>query len=213
MTPMRCDFAIVDDDRAAAASWAMNLLSRTDVVILDLETCGLYEMAHICEIAIIRPDGSELLNTRVRPAIPIPADATAIHGISDSDVAQAPSIHLIAHGLNALLDGVQTIVTYNASFDRGAMDLSLTAGDIHPDWKRWAASWQWQCAMNRYAEWYGDWSDYHGNYRYQPLNGGHNALADCRACLNRIRQMAGEAPLTWTISDSLKTAARPTFPS
>jgi DNA polymerase III subunit epsilon len=188
----------IRSDQAAAAEWARDLLSRKDWVILDTETCGLYEMAHICEIAIIRPDGSELLNTRVRPAIPIPPEATAIHGITDDQVAAAPTIGVVAGRLTALLEGVNIIVTYNAEFDWRALVRSLAAGG-DSDWRGWTEQWRWQCAMTWYSQWYGDW--WAGRYRYQRLDGVHSALEDCRACLQRIQQMAGD---DWATLDTEK---------
>lgn len=44
--------------------------------------------------------------------------------------------------------------------------------------------------MERYAEYYGDWNDYHESYRWQPLNGGHRALGDAQAALKRLHKMA-----------------------
>ncbi|MFE7243986.1 hypothetical protein [Streptomyces sp. NPDC057580] len=44
--------------------------------------------------------------------------------------------------------------------------------------------------MIPYSNWVGDWSGYWGNYSWQPLNGGHRALGDCRAVLDRLRTMA-----------------------
>ncbi|MFE6365904.1 hypothetical protein ACFVP3_38810 [Streptomyces sp. NPDC057806] len=45
--------------------------------------------------------------------------------------------------------------------------------------------------MIPYSDWVGDWSDYWGNNRWQPLNGGHRALGDCRAVLDCLRVMGG----------------------
>ena len=51
-----------------------------------------------------------------------------------------------------------------------------------------------QCAMEQWAIWCGNYSEYHGSYKWQKLNGGHRALDDCRACLALLHQMA--APIT-----------------
>lgn len=55
----------------------------------------------------------------------------------------------------------------------------------------------WQCAMQRYAEYAGRWSDRHGHFMWQPLPregrsrfAKHQALDDCRATLDLIRRMA-----------------------
>lgn len=59
----------------------------------------------------------------------------------------------------------------------------------------WVARVDWQCAMLQYSCYVGDWSDYHRDYRYQPLWGGHRAIEDCRACLRVVQRMAA-TPLT-----------------
>lgn len=53
----------------------------------DLETTGKeIETARIVEIAIRSSDGATLLDTRINPGIPIEAEATEVHGITDDDV-------------------------------------------------------------------------------------------------------------------------------
>ena len=71
--------------RAQAIEEARRLL-KSDPVILDTETTGLGQNAQICEIAMLLADGALVLNTRVRPTIPISAEATGVHGITDADV-------------------------------------------------------------------------------------------------------------------------------
>ncbi|BFO18179.1 hypothetical protein SHKM778_45670 [Streptomyces sp. KM77-8] len=45
--------------------------------------------------------------------------------------------------------------------------------------------------MLPYSEWFGDWSDYWGNYAWQPLCGGHHrVLPDCRAVVDLLKGMA-----------------------
>lgn len=48
----------------------------------------------------------------------------------------------------------------------------------------------WHCLMERYSEWDGEWSDYYGNYRWQPLGGSHRALGDSLAALSCLNRMA-----------------------
>jgi hypothetical protein len=48
-----------------------------------------------------------------------------------------------------------------------------------------------ECAMKRYAEFYGDWRGQQRGFRWQPLQGGnHRALGDCLATLEVIKKMA-----------------------
>ena len=78
------------------------------VAFLDLETTGLNRSKdRIVELALLmlHPDGRvEERVRRFNPEIPIPAEASAVHGIRDDDVAgEAPFKHR-ARSLAALLD-------------------------------------------------------------------------------------------------------------
>lgn len=66
----------------------------------DLETTGPDpQTARIVEIAIVqlKPDGASTeWSSRINPGIPIPPEATAIHGIADADVADKPTFAQMA---------------------------------------------------------------------------------------------------------------------
>ena len=68
-------------------------------------------------ITVLTPDGTVLLDTLVRPIESIPADATAIHGISAATVAGAPPFPDLYPQLRALL-AQRTIVPYKAPTQR-----------------------------------------------------------------------------------------------
>lgn len=179
------------NDQEQAADWARKLLARNDVVILDTETTGLHGNAEIVQIAIIDISGTVLLDTLVKPFRSIPSDATHIHGITDVMVDSAPTFDILAPQLRELLSGL-TCVVYNAAFDERMLEQSARARDLTYEVPIFAADYT--CAMEMYSQWIGYWSNYHHNYRWQPLPGGdHSALGDCRACLAVLRQMAGEA--------------------
>lgn len=78
------------------------------LAILDLETTGLSPAAdRIVELAVLRisPGGDVLERVRrFDPEIPIPPEATAVHGITDEDVAGKPPFAARARSLAALLD-------------------------------------------------------------------------------------------------------------
>jgi len=91
------------------------------LVFLDTETTGTNSRSdRIIEIACVKvhPDGRrEDWVRRFQPGIPIPAVSTAIHGISDADVASAPRFREAARELAAFLDGCD-LAGYNiAGFD------------------------------------------------------------------------------------------------
>jgi len=73
------------------------------IIFFDLETTGTdHAKDRIVELAMVKlhPNGTrENMVKRVNPGIPIPKESTAIHGISDEDVKDAPSFRQIAHGL------------------------------------------------------------------------------------------------------------------
>jgi DNA polymerase-3 subunit epsilon len=78
------------------------------LAFLDLETTGLSTVSdRIIELALIRvtPQGDVLERVRrFNPGIPIPPEATAIHGITDQDVADKPPFSARARSLAELLD-------------------------------------------------------------------------------------------------------------
>jgi len=79
------------------------------LVFFDLETTGLdLKQDRIIELAIIKlvPDGGVLeRERRFNPGMPIPAEATAVHGITDADVVDELPFCRTAHNLADLLDG------------------------------------------------------------------------------------------------------------
>ncbi|HKD19066.1 MAG TPA: 3'-5' exonuclease [Thermoanaerobaculia bacterium] len=79
------------------------------LVVYDTETTGTNaRFDRIIEIACLKihPDGRrEQFVRRLNPGIPIPPTSTAIHGITDADVAEAPRFREVAAELAAFLDG------------------------------------------------------------------------------------------------------------
>ena len=73
------------------------------LAFFDLETTGIDPLRDkIVEIAVVRvlPGGATAgLTRRVHPGRPIPAEATAVHGIRDEDVAGAPPFRDLAREL------------------------------------------------------------------------------------------------------------------
>ena len=77
------------------------------LAIVDLETTGV-NVGHdrIVEISIVKvyPDGTrEIFTQRINPGIPIPPASTAIHGISDEDVKDAPTFAEVGHKIAHIL--------------------------------------------------------------------------------------------------------------
>jgi DNA polymerase-3 subunit epsilon len=85
----------------------MSLDLQRPLAFFDLETTGTDPARDkIVEISILKIEpggGRESATRRINPERPIPKEASAIHGISDADVALAPTFGLVARELLALL--------------------------------------------------------------------------------------------------------------
>ena len=97
------------------------------LAVFDIESTGVVpQRDRIVELAVIRidPDGSIRKTVRrLNPQIPIPAGATAVHGISDADVAECPSFADIAEKLYAFLDSSDFYSTPVKKEDRSLMNV------------------------------------------------------------------------------------------
>lgn len=79
------------------------------LAFLDIEATGIMPRSdRIIDLAIVKilPGGQRSVHKfRVHPGIPIPAESTRIHGISDADVAACPSFAAVAGQVAEALDG------------------------------------------------------------------------------------------------------------
>lgn len=180
--------SFLGEARGEATAWAQQILAE-GFVLLDTETTGLDTNAEIVQMAIIDASGAVLLDSLVLPSY-FPEsyrEAERIHGISRERLTGAPTILDLWPQILAILDGAPNIVVYNADFDFRLLSQSLAARGV----RLYQPNWRIHCAMEMYAQWWGEYSDFHGSFRWQRLVGGdHTALGDCRATLERIKVMA-----------------------
>ena len=87
----------------------MKLNLKRPIVFFDLETTGVDTAKdRIVEVSMIKimPDGEEIVRTRrINPQMHIPEQATAIHGITDDDVKDAPTFAQVAKSMAQFIDG------------------------------------------------------------------------------------------------------------
>lgn len=87
----------------------MQLSLKNPIAFFDLETTGInISNDRIIEISILRvqPSGEETVFTsKVNPEMPIPAETTLIHGISDEDVKDQPTFKEIGKKINEIMKG------------------------------------------------------------------------------------------------------------
>ncbi len=180
--------------RRQAIQWAQNL-SRRQYFVLDTETTGLSATDEIVQIGIVDSDGRTVLNQLVKPTIPIPSGASAIHGVYDRDVAGAPSFKQIYIQLSALLAG-QVVVAYNMDFDWRMLQQTAARYRL-PDLRMGKRD----CAMKQYARFKGVRHANGRNYTWHKLGNAlrqegllvakaHDALDDARMTLALINKMA-----------------------
>lgn len=87
------------------------------MIYIDTETTGLSRSDEIIEMAVISDSGEVLFNSLIKPTQPIPAEATAIHGITDNDVIGAPVWSDIHSKVVHLLESADCVIAYNSNFD------------------------------------------------------------------------------------------------
>lgn len=166
----------------------MPLTLKRPLLFFDIEATGLdTSRDRIVELSYIKvsPDGSEEVQTmRFNPTIPISAEATAVNGITDEDVAQCPTFADKAAELARVFSGcdiagynsnhfdvpmlVEEFIRAGVEFDVSACNLVDVQGIYHKMEKRTlAAAYQFYC--------------------HKDLENAHTAMADTRATLEVLR--------------------------
>ncbi|HET6238076.1 MAG TPA: 3'-5' exonuclease [Acetobacteraceae bacterium] len=69
------------------------------------------------EIGVVDGAGAVLFQSLINPGMPIPSAASAVHGMTDDMVRDAPAVDAVAAALRALLIADGEAVIYNAEFD------------------------------------------------------------------------------------------------
>jgi len=172
--------------RNASIEEAREWLADPDCLILDTETTDLD--GEVVQVAIMDMQGLLVFLSLVKPLEAISAGAQAVHGISLEMVERAPTWAELFPVVNLILKD-RKLIAYNASFDERML--------FNSGWRRDLPGVQaksWFCAMILYAQFVGEWNDYHGSFRWQKLPGGdHTAQGDCLATLKVIQEMANSA--------------------
>jgi DNA polymerase III epsilon subunit-like protein len=167
-------------------------------VVLDLETTGANphgKDTEIVDIAIVDEDGIPLVSTLIKPALSIPEEVTAIHGITDEMVKDAPTFQEMYPQIVQALAG-KDIVIYNADYDSYLLDnLIIRSGLDLPRFENW-------CLMRAYAD-YKKRPGAYGNYKWIKLQeacelekvvltDAHRALGDTLATYGLLKALAGK---------------------
>ncbi len=166
----------------------MQLNLKKPIVFFDLETTGV-DITHdrIVEISIIKvlPTGEEQEKTRrINPGIPIPAEATAVHGITDADVASEPSFKQIARSLAKELTGCDLAGFNSNRFDIPMLDQEFQRAGVKFDFSK-SRFVDVQTIFHKKEQ-----RTLVAAYRFycgKELDGAHSANADTRATLEVLK--------------------------
>lgn len=184
----------ISDQRQAletAAAWVQN-----GAVVIDTETTDLDSSARLVSLAIVDLAGNVLFNEVLNPGIPCPAEATAIHGITNERLEAARTVWEAWPEICGILSG-KPVLSYNADFDIRILAQTAIALELKvPGTKSF------DCIMETYAAYNGEWDDRHNHYRWLklvdaakdlaiPTQGMHSALGDAQLARQIVLRMAG----------------------
>lgn len=160
----------------------MKLNLKKPIVFFDLETTGVdVTNDHIVEISLIKvlPSGEEIEKTRrINPGVKIPPEATAVHHITDEDVADAPTFKQIARSLANEMNGCDIAGFNSNKFDIPMLDQEFQRAGIKFDFSK-ARMIDVQTIFHKKEQ-----RTLVAAYRFycgKELDGAHSANADTRA--------------------------------
>lgn len=179
---------------------------RSDYVIIDTETTGLSKRDEIIEIAIINMRGEVLLDTLVKPSIPISPEVTKINHITNDMVANAPAWCDVFPKVHAIIR-MHKWLAWNSGFDARMLDQTCSYTEIYDNKSPCVAS----LITSRihtshidakavYDQWYGEFDEKRKAFKRQSLTtaasrhgvsveGAHRALADCQMVLGVLQKV------------------------
>jgi DNA polymerase-3 subunit epsilon len=134
-------YAAEQDEYWQATCHGAAQLLALNPLFIDTETTGLDSESEIIEIAVLDRDGNALLETLVKPMKEVPPEATAIHGLGNAELMNAPTWPDVTRQLTGLLYG-RVLIAHNAEFDMRMVEQSSRRHGLPPP-----ASDRWTCTM------------------------------------------------------------------
>jgi len=180
-------------DEGRKATIAYELLQRNPL-FLDTETTGLGPTAEAIEIGLVDAKEEIIYTVYLKPTIAIEAGATAVHGLQQSDVSQAPSWPQIVSQLREAI-GTRPLIIFNAPFDIRILKQTAAA---HGDPATWLDELEVHCAMKLAAGYFGATNRYGGISLFDAaykagvewIDKAHSASEDARVTAAVINHIA-----------------------
>lgn len=178
----------------AARKWACERLVDASTVILDLESTGLLREdpeTEIAQICILDIHGRPLFSMLLKPSQPMSEKVIGIHKITNEQVINQPLFPQVAKMISFVLKD-KHVIAWNMEFDWVLLTHMFKKYEL-PKPEVAGLS----CAMDRYSEWCGEWSQKKSGFKWQRLPNflgeeTHDAQVDCRNTLKAMQKMAGE---------------------
>lgn len=181
------------------------------ISLFDTETTGFpRDGARIVEVGVARFEEYKCVHrwgSLINPGVPIPAKVSKIHGITDADVANAPTfLEVLPYLLNATHGAWPA--AYNASFDRQMWDIELSHAKIDPpSHPMFDKEMRWLDPLTWVRQIDGPWA---GNKLTEacarwkvPLDSAHRALHDAEASGRLLYEVGKQMPRV-TMSELLR---------
>ncbi|MBK8562479.1 MAG: 3'-5' exonuclease [Saprospiraceae bacterium] len=179
------------------------------IIFFDLETTGTNTAQdRILQIGAvkIKVDGQrEEKNVLLNPGIPIPAGATAVHGISDEDVKDAPYFRQVAKSFAQWLSGCD-LAGYNSdNFDVPMLveEFARVGIDFPEAGTRFLDILKIERNVNSHRL-----EETYQRYTGQSLDGAHDALSDIRATVTIFQKQLEQNPSLPTAIPDLEEVCR-----
>lgn len=187
-----------------------------DIYVVDTETTDKEaKNAHIVEIAILGHGGAEL-DTLVKPPIPIPAETSAVHHITDEDVSTAlpwESVKSVIDNnifLNREGKKLPVFVAHNCKYDR-----EVLGSDFGPC--LWICTYKvalrvWPDAPSHKNEVLRYWLKLGDNRGRSGLQGSHSAMHDAKVTMLLFNELCGHVTISQMIEWTEQPALLPKMP-
>ncbi|GGG17716.1 3'-5' exonuclease [Paenibacillus abyssi] len=168
--------------------------AKDSYVVVDVETNQLGDGAEIIELSIVDLDENVLFESLIKPNAPVTEEATAIHGITNEMLLNAPGWVEVWDNAHKALEG-RTLLIYNAAFDIGQIDSSCRRHQVP------FPHLQYRCVMETFSRVMMSYSAYHNNFTWISLadamqtyciigDRSHRSTNDCRNLVKLIREIA-----------------------